>query len=155
SRLGILMGSSFPLTPACATLVELLRDRANRTLDRAAFSFLSDAETVKETLTYGELDERARAVAAVLQSRGLAGERALLLCPPGLAYAAACFGCLYAGVAAAPLSPPRRARGLDRLHAVIADAQAAAVIAPATVAAAMRSLDQRLQLGGLHWVILN
>src|SRR5262249_48066836 len=106
-------------------------------------------------LTYGELDHRARVLAATLQSRGLAGERALLLCPPGLDYVTAFFGCLYAGVVAVPIYPPRRARGMDRLHPVVADAQAAAVIAPHAVAAGTRRIDQRLQLSGLHWVILN
>ncbi len=81
----------------------------------------------------------------------------MLLCPPGLDYVAAFFGCLYAGVVAVPVYPPRRARGLDRLHAVVADARAAAVVAPPAVADATRPLDQRLQLGSppLHWVILN
>jgi acyl-CoA synthetase (AMP-forming)/AMP-acid ligase II len=52
-----------------------------------------DGETEKGTLTYGELDRNARAIAAALRSRGLAGEQALLLYPPGLDYIAAFFGC--------------------------------------------------------------
>ncbi len=65
----------FPLTPDCDTLVELLRHRASQAPDRLAFSFLTDPDTVKEALTYAELDHRARTIAAALQSRGLAGER--------------------------------------------------------------------------------
>src|SRR5258708_6360022 len=85
-----------PRPPAqdSSTLVELLRRRAGEDLDRDAFTFLADAVTVKDALSYGELDRRARAVAGELQSRGLAGERALLLYPPGLDYVAAFFGCL-------------------------------------------------------------
>ena len=64
-------------------------------------------------LTRGELDRRARALAARLQARGLAGRRALLLYPPGLEFIAAFFGCLYAGVVAVPAYPPRPNRPDD------------------------------------------
>jgi acyl transferase domain-containing protein/acyl-CoA synthetase (AMP-forming)/AMP-acid ligase II/acetylornithine/succinyldiaminopimelate/putrescine aminotransferase/predicted amino acid dehydrogenase len=148
------MVTSSSLAPDCATLVELLRYRACQTPDRLAFSFLTDSETVKETISYGELDRRARALAAALQSRGLSGERALLLCPPGFDYVAAFFGCLYAGVVAVPTLPPRRDHGLDRLQAIVADAQPAAVVALSGFAA-VPGRDERLQLGGLHWVILD
>ena len=47
------------------------------------------------------------------ESLGLAGERALLLYPAGLEFIAAFFGCLYAGVVAVPVYPPRRNRSLD------------------------------------------
>ena len=60
-----------------------------------------------EPLTWGELDRRARAIAAALTEAGAAGERALLLYPPGLDYLAAFFGCLYAGTVAVPVYPPR------------------------------------------------
>jgi acyl-CoA synthetase (AMP-forming)/AMP-acid ligase II len=93
---------------SCSTFVELLRRRASADRDRTAYSFLADAATVTGALTYGELDHQARAIAATLQAFGLAGERALLLYPPGLDYVAALFGCLYAGVVAVPAYPPRR-----------------------------------------------
>ena len=78
----------------CSTLVELVRLRAAENPDRTALIFLAGTDTVTGTLTYAELDRQARAVAALLQSRGLAGERALLLYPPGLDFVAALFGCL-------------------------------------------------------------
>ena len=84
----------YPPAQVCSTtLVELLRRRASEDPDRTAYSFLVDGETEKGTLTYGELDRNARAIAAALRSRGLAGEQALLLYPPGLDYIAAFFGC--------------------------------------------------------------
>src|SRR5205823_4316908 len=78
------------------------------------------------TMTYGELDWQARAIAAQLQSCGASGERALLLYPPGLAYIAALFGCLYAGVVAVPAYPPLPTQGpraLPRLLAIAGDAR--------------------------------
>ncbi len=92
------------------TLVELLRRRARHEPRRAAYTFLTDGEEVH--LTYGELDRRARAIAALLQEMGAGGERVLLLYPPGLDYIAAFFGCLYAGAVAVPAYPPRLNRSL-------------------------------------------
>jgi acyl-CoA synthetase (AMP-forming)/AMP-acid ligase II len=113
-----------------------------------------DGQTEKGTLTYGELDRNARAVAAALQARGLAGERALLLYPPGLDYVAAFFGCLYAGVVAVPAYPPRRNRSSDRLQAIVANARAAAVLTtPSLDAVAGRLGGQAPGRQPLHWLV--
>ena len=47
----------------------------------------------------------------------------LLLFPPGLGFIEAFFGCLYAGAIAVPAYPPRTARGLPRLRAILEDAR--------------------------------
>jgi acyl-CoA synthetase (AMP-forming)/AMP-acid ligase II/acyl carrier protein len=135
-------------------LVELLRRRAADDPDRTAFVFLADADTVKASLTYAELDRQARAIAVMLQSRGLAGERALLLYPPGLDFIAALFGCLYAGVVAVPTYPPRRNRSSDRLQAIVANARvAAALTTPAIDAFAGHLRGQTLGRQPLHWLL--
>ena len=89
-----------------ATLVDLARRRAADLTDRSAYTFLTDGESEICELTYGELDRKARVIAAWLQSFGAQGERAILLYPPGLDYVAAFFGCVYAGVVAVPAYPP-------------------------------------------------
>jgi acyl-CoA synthetase (AMP-forming)/AMP-acid ligase II len=100
-----------------ATLVELLRRRADREPDSALFRFLPDGEDGAELfLTPGALDLRARALATRLQDRGLTGGRALLVYPPGLEFIAAFFGCLYAGVVAVPAHVPRPNRPMTRLR---------------------------------------
>src|SRR5215218_1851482 len=66
------------------TLVGLLQERAQSEPERVAYRFLSEGETRDEHVTYGELERRARVVAAALQSVRAEGERALLLYPPGL-----------------------------------------------------------------------
>ncbi len=80
----------------------------------------------RETLewSYADLDRKARAIAASLQSMDLEGERALLLYPSGLDFVAAFFGCLYAGVTAVPAYPPRRNRNMARIDAIAGDAEA-------------------------------
>ena len=114
-----------------STLVELLQRRAARTPDKIAYTFLGDGETPSEELTFGELDRRARALAAALQERELAGERALLLFPAGLEFVVAFCGCLYAGVVAVPApasDPAQFARTLARLSSMARDAEPAALL---------------------------
>src|SRR5687768_6096475 len=113
------------------TLVDLLRARAAAHPGRVVYTFLADGEAEAEHLTCGELDRRARAVAACLHPLATNGERVLLLYPPGLDYIAAFFGCLYAGAVPVPAYPPRRNRNLLRLQAVVADAEAAVALTSA------------------------
>ena len=75
-----------------------------------AYRFLSDGESDEMTITHAELDLRARSIGARLQMQLRAGDRAILLLPPGLDFAAAFWGCLYAGVIAVPCYPPHPAR---------------------------------------------
>lgn len=120
-----------------ATLVDLLRSRCG-TNPRAGFRFLANGEIDgdSESWDFGELDRRARAVAARLQALGLAGERALMLFPPGLDFIAGFFGCLYAGVVAVPAYPPEPARiaaTLPRLRGIVRDARPAVLLTTALV----------------------
>jgi len=101
-----------------ANLVEVLRWRAINQPDRLAYTFLTDVDSEEARLTYQQLDERSRAIAAWLQSVSEPGERALILYPPGLDYLATFFGCLYAGVVAVPVYPPRKNRNLERILAI-------------------------------------
>src|SRR5436305_12660757 len=109
---------------AASTLVELLRRRAAEAPERPGYCFLVDGGDGDAAvhLTYAELDRRARGLGAALQRLGAAGERALLLYPPGLDYIAAFFGCLYAGTAAVPAYPPRPNRPAPRLRSIIENA---------------------------------
>lgn len=75
-----------------SSFVEILRFRSSEQSKQKAYSFLLDGETEEAHLTYEELDCQARSIAALLQSRGVSGERALLLYPPGLEYIAAFLG---------------------------------------------------------------
>src|ERR1044072_331724 len=102
------------------SLVELLQQRAASAPECVAYRFLGDGETGEARITYGEIDLRARAIAAGLQD--MRRERALLLYPAGLTFIEAFFGCLYAGVIAVPSPLPRR--NAQRLQAIITDSGA-------------------------------
>lgn len=139
------------------TLVDMLRDRALCDARRLAYTFLEDGEREGDTLTYEDLDGRARSIAVMLADHGVRpGDRALLLYSPGLDFIAAFFGCLYAGVVAVPSYPPHPAqiaRALPRLMAITADAETAVVLCTndvASMAAGVAKLAPPLH--GLTWL---
>lgn len=131
------------------TFVDILRYRAVHQPDRCAYTFLQGGGNELH-LTYEELDCRSRGVAVMLQQMGLTGERALLLYPPGLEYIIAFFGCLYAGVIAVPVYPPRLNRNLARLQTIVVDAQPVAALTTTSLLADMSGLFAHM--AELHWV---
>ena len=136
------------------TLVELLRYRAIHQSDRTAYTFLVDGESQTLSLTYQELDRCARAIAAILQSADLVGERAVLLYPPGLEYIAAFFGCLYAGVVAVPAYPPRPNRSVARIQSILADAKALVALTTSTVLSTLKKqFPLAPELKNLKWLV--
>lgn len=139
--------------PTLSTLVELLGFRAAESPLRTGYTFLASGETEETALTYGELDRMARAIAARIKDLAPAGERALLLYPPGLEFIAGFFGCLYAGVVAVPAYPARNARGLPRLRAIVKDASATVALTTSPILAqASRMFDHAPDLQALKWV---
>ncbi len=120
---------------ATDTLVALLRQRAWTHSDETAYTYLREGDGAEQTLSYGELETRARAIAARLQAWDMAGQRAVLLYQPGLEFIAAFFGCLYAGVIAAPVYAPRRNGSLERVHSVTRDSAARVMLTTSQVLA--------------------
>ncbi|MFS0518990.1 AMP-binding protein [Nostoc sp. UIC 10607] len=136
-----------------ATLVDLLRKRALQQPRQVAYTFLVDGETEEVSLTYQALDQKARSLAVFLQSMKATGERALLLYPPGLEFIVAFFGCLYAGVTAVPVYPPRRNQRMTRLQAIVKDAQASFALTTTSVLTNIEhSLKQEPELAALHYI---
>ncbi len=123
------------------TLVDLLRDRARNLPSQIAFTHLEDGDKVGGTLTFAQLDEQARFLAAHLQARTRPGERVLLVYPPGLDYVVGFFACAYAGVIAVPALPPTTSRTFPRLQAIARDASPSVALAPASTVMQMRQLQ--------------
>jgi acyl-CoA synthetase (AMP-forming)/AMP-acid ligase II len=135
-------------------LVELLRHRVRHQADQVTFIWLVDGEHEKVELTYRELDRRARAIGAWLESKHLAGSRALLCYPPGLEFVAAFFGCLYAQVVAVPVYPPRRNQFHNRLESIAEDACAEVALTTDTVMNRIRPLiEDTPVLRSLDWMV--
>lgn len=118
-----------PYSPPETSFLERLRYWSAAVPDKLAYRFLEGGEEDDiQTLTYAQLDEQARAIAAQLVSMGYAGKRALMMYPPGLEFITAFFGCLYAGVTPVPAYPPRRNRNMGRIGAISDDAQASVAL---------------------------
>ncbi len=133
------------------SLIEILSRRAQKQSDREAYIFLQNGETESGILTYGELDRQARKIASHLWK--WQGERALLLYPSGLEFITAFFGCLYAGVVAVPVYPPRRNQNLSRLLSIVNDAQANIALTKISILAEIeKRWEEEAKLGQLKWV---
>lgn len=142
--------SGVPFKPS--SLVELLRYRADLSPEKIAFTFLLDKETQTAALKYGELEQQAWNIAKQLQHLGSSEGRALLLYPPGLEFIAAFYGCLYAGVVAVPVYPPRPNQSLSRLQAILVDAQIAIALTTTTILSNLESQAAQFQLPALQWL---
>jgi amino acid adenylation domain-containing protein len=108
-------------------LVERLRSQAQNHSNKTVLTVLGDTGADAVSLSFGQLDLYARALAARLQQAGAEGARALIVHPPGIEYVISLFACFYAGVTAVPAYPARR-RQAERLLGIIADCGARYVI---------------------------
>ncbi len=136
-----------------STLVDLLQYRTLYQPEQTGFTFLKDGETEGLSLTYKALDRQARSISALLHRSNTFGARVLLLYPPGLEFIAAFFGCLYAGAIAVPAYPPRANQSIQRLQAIVADAQASFAL---TTTSQLSTLEQRIasnrDLAAMKWL---
>lgn len=109
------------------SLAHVLVDRAARHPDRPALTFLPDESLggaeESQTLTYVELHRRVRAVANRLlrDSEVKAGDRAMLLFPPGLEFMIGFMACEMARLIPVPASYPKPGRAMPRLDTSVAD----------------------------------
>jgi amino acid adenylation domain-containing protein len=139
-----------------ATLVELLRLRAEEQPEKWAYSFLTDGEDEQIRLGYAELDRRARSIAARLQERVRPGDRVLLILPSDLEFVAAFFGCLYAGAVAVPAYPPRSQRSLPRLLTIIGDATPTVTLTTSAILSRSGSwTSETAALRDLRWLAID
>ncbi|MFI6013460.1 fatty acyl-AMP ligase [Streptomyces sp. NPDC051243] len=105
--------------------------------DDLAVSFVDyteDHDGFVRTVTYGELDRKARAVAAALQKNAPPGARVAVVCPHEISYVLGFLGCLYAGLVAVPLPAPEASRARDRIGSVLLDADPVLVLTTAGTA---------------------
>jgi len=144
-----------PMDKAWPTLVDLLQYRAQES-NYIPYAVLKDGEDDERTITAGELDARARAIAVALLESARPGDRAILLYPPGLDYIAAFFGCLYAGIIAVPVYPPepaRPARTLPRLASIVRNAEPTLVVTTDRIRSTSGSLfPHASELARLQWI---
>jgi acyl-CoA synthetase (AMP-forming)/AMP-acid ligase II len=136
-----------------SNFIELLTYRAQHQPAQTAYTFLSRGETETDKLTYLQLERKVKAIAARLQEIEAEGKRALLIYSPGLEFIAAFFGCIYASVVAVPAYPPRRNQKMNRLQAIVENAQATVAL---TTVALRENIEPRLaqspEMAALEWL---
>ncbi len=122
-----------PYSPPETHLVDRMRYWCLAAPDKVAFHFVMDRHDEIVQLTYQQLDERVRAVAAKLNSQVARGQRAILMYQGTLDFVVAFFACHYAGIIAVPAYPPRRNRRMGRINAIAEDCNAAIALTTAEV----------------------
>jgi acyl transferase domain-containing protein/acyl-CoA synthetase (AMP-forming)/AMP-acid ligase II/acyl carrier protein/NAD(P)-dependent dehydrogenase (short-subunit alcohol dehydrogenase family) len=115
-------------SPQAETLYDVLKFRAEKQPNDPAYVFLNNGEEETPPLTYKQLHDSSIAFAAKLQSRNMAGERALLIFESGYEYIISFFGCIYAGVISVPLHPPGKNKSMSRISAISLDSDAKLIL---------------------------
>jgi acyl-CoA synthetase (AMP-forming)/AMP-acid ligase II len=159
-RLQEALGASRKLRPPTEfrSFVALLRHRATAQPRQTGFLFLRDnnPENDLDPLSYAQLDERARAIASVLQRSGEPGQRVLLLHQPGADFVTAFYGCLYAGAIAVTTYPAHRGRlkqSLPKICDLLKDAECSTVLTTSDIAPVLTASWKEMVGGELPLVL--
>ncbi len=133
------------------TLVDLLQQQAAEFGDRNAYVFLDD-HAGELSLSFGELDLTARAIARELLTKLEPGDRAMLVYPSGLDFIAAFFGCLYAGVVAVPATYPKPRRPLPRMASIARNSGAKVALTTSQTLGTLDMAQQDAVVSQLEWL---
>lgn len=135
------------------SLIDRVRHHAIMRPDDRAYVFLADRGGEGGALTFAELDRRAQTIAGWLAPLTRPGDRGLLLFSPGLEFLEAFFGCLYAGVVAVPVVPPRHDRVRGATAGIIGDCQPRVALTTTLLEHRVRAeVEGRLGATGITWV---
>ncbi|MCP2340301.1 fatty acyl-AMP ligase [Actinomadura rupiterrae] len=129
--LGSLLPELAPGGSGRVPLVRRLARWAQEKPDAPAWTFVeysADPSGTKTTLTWGESDRRARAMAVRLRQVAQPGDRAALLLPQKLDYVMTMLGAMYSHVVAVPLFSPDLPGYADRLIGAYADSEPTVVV---------------------------
>ena len=120
------------MQPNSPTILHVVRQRAADTPDAPAIIY-EPRDAPSSTLTYLEIWNRAKAVAAELRDSGRTGDRVVLLFSSGPAFAEAFLGCLLARRVPIPAVVPRNEKALKRTIAIVQDSGAAFILTAESV----------------------
>ncbi len=137
------------------SMTDLLAMRAAENPDGQAFAYVPEREGPRVTLTYRELEMRARATAARLSRQTTIGDRAILLFPPGLDFIVAFFGCLAAGLVAVPLMVPRRTAARDSSAAILKDCNPRVVLTSKDLWDGRLDLKEKFDRTNFLWMVVD
>lgn len=117
------------MMPTATTLIQLLKENNAHFPDKVGYRFLNADLTVKCELTYAELHNKALAIAALLQQKGLKpSDRVILAYEPGLDFIVGFFACLFAGIIAVPCYPPFNKKTTTKLISILNNCDAKMIL---------------------------
>src|SRR4051794_25116741 len=120
------------------SILSMLADAAGEIPDKPLFVFPETRWRPAASMTYAELARRAGGMARVIANAMKSGDRALLLFSTGPEFWEAFFGCLAAGVIAAPLKTPNVNRTSEHLERIVRDCEPSLLITDEPTAEILR-----------------
>jgi len=122
-------------------------------------TYLRNGDEPGAVMTQAQLLERARSLAGWMTEQGYAGQRAMLVFPPGLEFVEAFMACMMAGVIAVPVAPAPLAgdeHKVRRMLAILGDCQPALVLGVRqTIDKADAFVARYPQFAGIDWLALD
>lgn len=109
------------------SIVGALLHHANAFPQKNVFTILEDGETIETNITYAELTANVIRLAALLNNKKNEGKNVLLIYQHPADFITAFLACQYAGVIPVPVPYAKGSKQLQRLTAIIRDADAVAV----------------------------
>ncbi|HET9645373.1 MAG TPA: beta-ketoacyl synthase N-terminal-like domain-containing protein [Burkholderiaceae bacterium] len=112
------------------TLVHAFLHHAGNKHD-VPYAHIQDGDAPDRCTTMGEIAARSRRLAAWLLDNGFAGQRAVLMFPPGLEFTEAFFACLMSGVVAVPVPPAPligSSKRVTRIKSILGDCEPSLVL---------------------------
>ena len=121
-----------------SSIPAVLEERARQQPEDIAYTFIDyevDPAGYAESLTWSQLERRARIVAQELLLCGSVGDRAAILAPQGLDYIVAFFGAMQAGLISVPLPAPQPGGYDERVAGALRDCSPGVILTTSTVVA--------------------
>ena len=135
------------------SLIDVLAERAQLFGDRNAYTFQNTGGD--ETISFAELDLKARSIAGVLQETIEPGDRVLLLFHAGLDFITSFFGCLYAGALAVPSTFPKPRRPMPRLQSIARNCGATAVLTDSNTLGVIDKVSGTPEFANTKWIAVD
>jgi acyl-CoA synthetase (AMP-forming)/AMP-acid ligase II len=135
-----------------AEIVDLQREKY---AEKPAYIFLLDGEENTRSLSYDQLEVKAKSLAVKLSKLVDKKDRILLCYPPGLEYIIAFYACLYSGALAVPLYPPDK-QNPARIYGIAQNSRAKIALCSAETLNKLNAEDasEELQMirNSLEWL---
>jgi len=134
------------------TFNDVLRFRRTNNKYDTAYKYLFEDGRLK-TITYNDLYQKSTAVAHSLLKTVNSGDRALLIFSSSTEFIEAFFGCLFAGIIAVPVYPPRKNQKMNRLISIAEDCSPSIILSTSSIAKNSKILLQQVpNLRTINWL---